>query len=52
MSRKIAAERVLLYRRVLAAWEFLIAMNAEPELRELRGLIDLENTPVRPAARL
>jgi hypothetical protein len=48
MSRKIAAERVLLYRRVLAAWEFLIAMKAEPELRELRTLIELENTPVRP----
>ena len=50
LSRKTAAERVLFYRRVLAAWEFLIAMDAQPALAELRVLIELERTPVRPRA--
>ena len=49
LSRRTAAERVLFYRRALAAWEFLIAMNAQPALAELRALIELERTPVRPA---
>ena len=35
------------YRRVLAAWEFLLAMDAQPALAELRTLIELERTPVR-----
>jgi len=49
ISRKTAAERVLFYRRVLAAWAFLIEMDAQPALAELRTLIDLERTPL-PAA--
>jgi hypothetical protein len=48
MSQKTAAERVLYYRRVLAAWEFLLTMRAEPALSELNTLIELENLPVRP----
>ena len=48
MTRKTAAERVLYYRRVLAAWEFLVTMRAEPALSELRTLIELESLPVRP----
>jgi hypothetical protein len=48
MSRKTAAERVLFYRRVLAAWEFLVTMHAESALAELHLLIDLEHLPVRP----
>ncbi len=47
LSVRTAAERVLFYRRVLAAWEFLIAMEAQPELAELQALIELERTPVR-----
>jgi hypothetical protein len=48
MSRKTAAERALFYRRVLAAWEFLIAMKAREALSELETLIELESLPVRP----
>jgi hypothetical protein len=47
LSQKTAAERVLFYRRVLAAWEFLITMKAEAALGELRTLIELERTPLR-----
>jgi hypothetical protein len=50
LSRKTAAERVLFYRRVLAAWQFLVAMRAETALTELRTLIELEHTPLRPTA--
>jgi hypothetical protein len=48
LSRKTAAERVLFYRRVLAAWEFLLTMRAEAALSELHTLIELERLPVRP----
>jgi hypothetical protein len=48
MSRKTAAERVLFYRRVLAAWEFLVTLRAESALAELQMLIDLEHLPLRP----
>jgi len=47
---KIAAERVLLYRRVLAAWAFLIAVKEEPALAKVRELTELERTPL-PAGR-
>ena len=47
LSRQTAAERVLFYRRVLAAWEFLLAMDAQPALAELHALIELERTPLR-----
>ena len=48
LSRKTAAERVLFYRRVLAAWEFLLAMDAQAALADLRALIELERMPVHP----
>ncbi len=41
-----AAERTLFYRRVLAAWEFLLAVNDRPALAKLRELIELERTPL------
>ncbi len=46
ISRRTAAERVLFYRRVLAAWEFLLAMEAAPALARLEELIELERTPL------
>ncbi len=46
ISKKIAAERTLFYRRVLGAWEFLLAMNEKPALARLRELNDLERTPL------
>jgi len=46
LSRRTAAERVLFYRRVLAAWEFLLAVEAPSALAELRALIALERTPL------
>lgn len=50
LSRKTAAERALFYRRVLAAWEFLIATDEQPALDALHALIELEHTPL-PRAR-
>lgn len=46
ISRRIAAERVLFYRRTLAAWEFLLAMNERPALAQVRELTELEHTPL------
>jgi hypothetical protein len=46
LSRKIAAERVLFYRRTLAAWAFLIEMKHETALAQLHELIELESTPI------
>lgn len=51
LSRKIAAERTLFYRRTLAAWAFLIAVNHTPALDELQRLIALENTVLPAPAR-
>lgn len=48
LSRRTAVERVIFYRRVLAAWEFLIAMNAADALAEVRLLTELEQLPIRP----
>jgi hypothetical protein len=45
-----AAERTLFYRRVLAAWEFLLAVDDRPALAKLRELTELERTPL-PAAK-
>ena len=47
LSRRVAAERVLFYRRVLAAWSFLLAMDASAPLADLQTLLDLERMPVR-----
>jgi len=46
LSKATAAERALFYRRVLAAWEFLIAVNEKPALARLRELTELERTPL------
>jgi hypothetical protein len=47
LSRRTAAERVWLHRRVLAAWQFLLAMEAKPALAELETLLALERTELR-----
>lgn len=49
LSKKTAAERALFYRRVLGAWEFLLAVNERPALARLRELTELERTPLPPA---
>lgn len=48
MSREIAAERTLFYRRTLAAWAFLIGVNERPALARLRELTELERAPLPP----
>ncbi len=48
VSRETAAERTLFYRRVLAAWEFLLAVNERPALARLSELTKLERTPLPP----
>ena len=50
LSRKTAAERVLFYRRTLAAWECLVALNERGALEQLQTLIELEHTPLPPPA--
>ena len=47
----VAAERVLFYRRVLAAWDFLLATQNRAALAQLNALIELENTPLPVPAR-
>ncbi|MBL9212825.1 MAG: hypothetical protein JNL92_20355 [Opitutaceae bacterium] len=47
LARRTAVERVLFYRRVLAAWEFLATLRAAAPLAELETLIALERQPVR-----
>jgi hypothetical protein len=49
LYRRTAVERVLFYRRVLAAWEFLATLQADVPLAELETLIALERRPVRAA---
>ena len=44
LQPKIAAERVLLYRRVLAAWAFLLEMKEQGALDRVRELTELERT--------
>ena len=46
ISKKVAAQRTLFSRRVLAAWEFLLALNERPALARLRELTALERTPL------
>lgn len=50
LSRQIAAERTLFYRRVLAAWAFLLATHQDAALAQLQRLIELENTPLPASA--
>jgi hypothetical protein len=49
MTRRTAVERVLFYRRVLAAWEFLVALEHREALADVRALVGLESTPLRRA---
>lgn len=46
MSIESAAARVLFYRRVLAAWTFLIEVKETPALSRLKELIEIESTPL------
>ncbi|MEY4940099.1 MAG: hypothetical protein RIQ93_1834 [Verrucomicrobiota bacterium] len=48
MTRRTAAARALFYRRVLAAWEFLLTMDDPAALETLRALLALERTPLPP----
>jgi hypothetical protein len=52
ISRKVAAERTLFYRRVLGAWEFLLALNERPALARLGEFTELERTPLPPRKKL
>lgn len=53
ISKKVAAQRTLFYRRVLGAWEFLLTMRERPALARVRELTELERAPLpRPGARL
>ncbi len=47
LARRTAVERVLFYRRVLGAWEFLATLAARTALAELDTLIALEQQPWR-----
>ncbi len=46
LDARTAAERILFYRRTLAAWEFLEAMGHRDALARLEALIALERTPL------
>ncbi len=46
LSSRTAAERTLFYRRVLAAWDFLLAADDRAALSQLQALIALERTPL------
>ena len=50
LDRRTALARVLFYRRVLAAWEFLVTLKADVALAELETLVALERQPVRAPA--
>jgi len=46
LDQRTAAARILFYRRVLAAWEFLETMGHTLALERLRELTALERTPL------
>lgn len=46
LDQRTAAARILFYRRVLAAWEFLETMGHGAALEQLRTLTALERTPL------
>jgi hypothetical protein len=46
LDEDIAAARTLFYRRVLAAWQVLLAVNERPALAKIRELTELERTPL------
>ncbi|MFO1451042.1 MAG: hypothetical protein U1F61_22985 [Opitutaceae bacterium] len=45
-ARKEALQRALFFRRVLAAWDFLLALEETPALTRLASLRDLERRPL------
>ena len=45
-ARKEALQRTLFYRRVLGAWDFLLALDERPALAQLSALLELERTPL------
>lgn len=47
-KKMTAAERTLFYRRVLAAWNFLLTVNDKTALTHLHELTELERTPLPP----
>jgi hypothetical protein len=49
LPREVAAERILFYREVLAAWQFLLNVDERPALAHVAALTDLERTGL-PAA--
>ncbi len=49
LSKQTAAERVLFYRRTLAAWAFLLALDERPALARIAELTALERTPLPPS---
>ncbi len=48
LAKKTAAGRALFYRRTLAAWACLIAMDERAALQQLAALMELERTPLPP----
>jgi hypothetical protein len=46
LSVETAAERTLFYRRVLAAWAFLLEVDEQRALQRVRELTRLERTPL------
>lgn len=46
LSRRTAAERALFYRRTLAAWAFLLAVDEKPALAKIAEITALERTPL------
>ena len=50
-SRDIAAARLLLYRQVLASWQFLLEMKDKPALERVAALTQLERSPLPVAKR-
>jgi len=48
LSKQTAAERVLFYRRTLAAWALLLALDERPALARIAELTALERTPMPP----
>ena len=49
LSKQTAAARVLFYRRTLAAWAFLLALDERPALARIAELTALERTPLPPS---
>jgi hypothetical protein len=46
IEKDVAAQRALFYRRILGAWQFLLAVNDQPAIDRLHALTALERTPL------